>query len=150
MPKRGAKEVVTSYAIPTESDREMLRWEEDAARTKRPKSSELHLLQGYSGTTAQVDIRRLSSGVVNRSSSSSTGVILTEDDSITRAEERGITDRELTESQESAVASPTKASADNSTANKSNGTKDKRAHSSKGGGKQNPAVASRRTAAQRT
>jgi len=147
MPKRGAKEVVTSYAIPTESDREMLRWEEDAARTKRPKSSELHLLQGYSGTTAQVDIRRLSSGVVNRSSSSSrAGVILMEDDSITRAEERGITDRELTESQESAAAPPTKASANNTTANKSNGTKDKRARSSKGGDKkQNPAVASRRT-----
>ena len=146
MPKRGAKEVVTSYAIPTESDREMLRWEEDAARTKRPKSSELHLLQGYSGTTAQVDIRRLSSGVVNRSSSSSAGVILMEDDSISRAEERGITDRELTESQESAAAPPTKASANNTAINKSNGTKDKRARSSKGGDKkQNPAVASRRT-----
>ena len=165
MPKRGAKEAVMSYAIPTESDREMLRWEEDAARTKRPKSSsELYLLQGYSGTTAQVDIRRLSSGVVNRSSSSSSSsavVIATEDDSITHAEDRGITDRELTESQDSAfvvmpaVALPTKASANTTAATTSNkssiGTKYKRARSSKVGKKgTNPVGASRRTAVQRT
>ena len=41
VPKRGAKEIV-SYREPTESDREMLQWEEAAAQAKKPRrSSEL-------------------------------------------------------------------------------------------------------------
>lgn len=42
LPKRSAKEVVSSYREPVENDREMNRWEADAAQVKRPRrSSEL-------------------------------------------------------------------------------------------------------------
>jgi len=44
VPKRSAKEAVGSYREPVENDREMEKWEADAAQTKKPRrSSELSL-----------------------------------------------------------------------------------------------------------
>jgi hypothetical protein len=69
VPKRGAREVV-SYREPVESEREMLQWEEAAAKAKKPRrSSELSLPRSSYGSTAAEE--RAASNPRGRTSESS-------------------------------------------------------------------------------
>jgi hypothetical protein len=73
VPKRGAREVV-SYREPVENDREMLQWEEAAAKAKKPRrSSELSLPRSSFGSTAVGEERATSNPRGRTSESSAAG-----------------------------------------------------------------------------